>query len=222
MGLYKNTENGLLPIAGKGKAEYGASTIRKGFASIPQGTAGTSNVVSVTFDTPMPDADYLVVLESNTSVIDARIVSYDKTASGFKIGYDLLAATSEAKKVYYTAYKLYTDTEYNELLDSTNWKYIACTKTEVGASAVQAALAKTPPTDLKEFYIEFEIAGGKLYTFFAPKGGSAELINALNNPQYHCYAYGSIMPNNTLQCTMTSKGTGYSSYPFYVTGMYYR
>lgn len=116
MGLYKNTNGVLSPIAGRGKAEYGASTVRTGTVSIPQSSAGASNVVSVTFDKPMPDNDYLVTFECSTSVIDLRLVSYNKTASGFSIGYYASAATSSASTVKYTAFKLYTDTEYNDIL----------------------------------------------------------------------------------------------------------
>ena len=118
MGLYKNTNGVLSPIAGRGKAEYGASTVRTGTASIPQSSAGATNVVSVTFDKPMPDADYLVNFECSTSVIDLRLVSFDKTATGFKIGYYASAATGSASTAKYTAFKLYTDTEYNGLLNS--------------------------------------------------------------------------------------------------------
>ena len=116
MGLYKNTNGVLSPIAGRGKAEYGASTVRTGTASIPQSSAGATNVVSVTFDKPMPDADYLVTFECSTSVIDLRLVSFDKTATGFKIGYYASAATGSASTVKYTAFKLYTDKEYNDIL----------------------------------------------------------------------------------------------------------
>lgn len=230
MGRYKVNNDGTLGamISGRGKAEYGASTMRTGRATLTmlENQPNYAKAI-VTFEVPMPDANYEVILsKADIAYYQANINVTSKTVNGFNIAassfVELQSTAWSSIKVDWCAFKLYTDTEYNELLDANNWKYISCTKTEVGVSAVQAALSQTPPANMKEFYIEFEIAGGKLYTFFAPKGGDANLINALNNPQYHCYAYGTIMSNNTLQCTMTSKGAGYSSYPLYVTGMYYR
>ena len=65
----------------------------------------------------MPDANYLVTFECSTAVLDLRLVSNDKTATGFKIGYYASAATSGTSIVKYTAFKLYTDNEYNGLIE---------------------------------------------------------------------------------------------------------
>ena len=65
MGLYKNTPgNVLVPIAGRGKAEYGASTVRTGSVALEDIASHTGKAVDVVFDTPMPDNDYIVVLDA--------------------------------------------------------------------------------------------------------------------------------------------------------------
>ena len=63
MGLYKNTNGVLTPVAGRGKAEYGASTVRKGTATYTGATIGSYPIINVTFDTPMPDADYEIFFD---------------------------------------------------------------------------------------------------------------------------------------------------------------
>lgn len=105
----------LTQLAGKGRAEYGASTTRHASFSIPAQTADTMLTQLVTFATPMPDANYEVALSTATSAFALSIGQ--KSATGFTLNIYVLATTSEAQPVDYTAFKLYTDTEYNELLD---------------------------------------------------------------------------------------------------------
>ena len=104
--------SGLTP---GGDIEYGAVATRTGRVPFT-GTiaAGTSVAVNVTFDTPMPDDDYLIEFEID-DMIGAGIVAYHgsgmKSASGFRVG---IRNTTENDKpmdpvyVKYTAYKLYT------------------------------------------------------------------------------------------------------------------
>lgn len=119
MGLYSNNNGALTPIAGRGRAEYGASTTRSGQVVFSSVTAGTYQTQTVTFDTPMPDADYLVADNCPDSLANAYVNISDKTVNGFKITITNntgAVITSLAWK--YTAFKLYTDTEYNELLNN--------------------------------------------------------------------------------------------------------
>ena len=121
MSLYKNNNGVLTQIAGKGRAEYGASTVRIG--TIAQNTAINANGVDVynaTFDSPMPDTNYCIdfsfVNESNYSFTYGV---KSKTVNGFSI---LIGRPSSSNMpansitINYKAYKLYTDTEYNDIL----------------------------------------------------------------------------------------------------------
>lgn len=127
MGLYKNNNGVLSPIAGRGKAEYGASTVRKGTATYTGAAVGTYPAVNVTFDTPMPDADYEIFFDYDEASGHGELNYmgyygvYKRTANGFQIVFSGEAAISSGWNVKYTAYKLYTDNEYNGLLN--NQKY---------------------------------------------------------------------------------------------------
>lgn len=115
MGLYKNTSGVLTPIAGRGKAEYGASTVRKGTLNVPvnQATGG----IFIEFDTPLPDNDYIVSWEFDDCADGdaAHIVGpHYKYATGFGLYY--FGGFTKDVRIKWTAFKLYTDNQYNELL----------------------------------------------------------------------------------------------------------
>ena len=113
------TDGSLTQIAGRGKAEYGASTVRTGSFNIPQHVANSVAQATVTFDTPMPDNDYVVVFNlPATNWSGCSMLDYDKTANGFKVQIATIQAQPGGYKGYYTAFKLYTDTEYNSILDT--------------------------------------------------------------------------------------------------------
>ena len=112
-------------VAGNGRAEYGASTVRTGRVtnSVEIPPNGYS-LIDVVFSSPMPDADYLISLEVaggywHTSTIYTATGS--KTVTGFRIHIgnpgtiDTIPAST--LNIKYTAFKLYTDTEYNSLLE---------------------------------------------------------------------------------------------------------
>ena len=106
----------LIRVAGQGKAEYGASTMRSGTVTVaidPQ----QYTTVPVTFDTPMPDADYLVDVSFPTQQPISYYVVNNRTKNGFNLFIKNEGAGSANASVTYTAFKLYTDTEYNSLLD---------------------------------------------------------------------------------------------------------
>lgn len=123
MGLYKNINGVLSPIAGRGKAEYGASAVRTGTINSPYTPAWGGSEIAVTFDTPMPDADYEVTfaLDSFTAAMEVEVKSGSKTANGFTAIFGRFFQTAVPEgtlSVTYTAFKLYTDNEYNGLLNN--------------------------------------------------------------------------------------------------------
>ncbi len=107
----------LIRVAGQGKAEYGASTVRKGtFTGTDNGT-GLINI-TVTFNTPMPDADYLVAITDVSSLENFWVSVAAKTKNGFALYLrKSTGGSSITVNGTYTAFKLYTDTEYNKVLD---------------------------------------------------------------------------------------------------------
>ena len=121
MSVYQNNNGELIPIAG-GKAEYGASTIRKGTFSNPAITAYSGAELNITFDTPMPDNDYIVEFSQSTlnSLVTVVVKQNSKTTTGFTVLFSrpYSAAINANQMVFtYTAFKLYTDTEYNSILE---------------------------------------------------------------------------------------------------------
>ena len=138
MGLYEHEGDGVLSLlAGRGRAEYGASTVRKVTTTftVPgnNGAAGQD----ITFSTPMPDADYLVSNPVITDANDSHLI-FDvckKTANGFRlyVTNEYIAELTFNVEVY--AFKLYTDTEYNDVLDEVRDSgWIKATATAVLAS----------------------------------------------------------------------------------------
>lgn len=122
MGLYKYDNGVLIPIAGRGKAEYGASTTRYVTWTNAEAIAvGGSVPFSAVFDVPMPDANYEVNWTCSASALHPVIDA--KTASGFTgHAYRLVSPAVDIGNgvINFTAFRLYTDLEYNELLDETD------------------------------------------------------------------------------------------------------
>jgi len=122
MGLYKNNNGVLIPIAGRGKAEYGASTTRRNTWTNSEAINPDSSIAfSVSFDVPMPDDNYEVDWTCSASALHPVIEG--KTASGFTgHAYRLISPAVEIGNgvINFTAFRLYTDLEYNELLDDTS------------------------------------------------------------------------------------------------------
>ena len=71
---------------------------------------GDSGVFSITFSTPMPDADYDVILGIDTPEINVS-VAYDKTVNGFKAKVENVSSVTYAGRIeiYWQAFKLMTD-----------------------------------------------------------------------------------------------------------------
>ena len=113
-----NSDGSLSRVAGRGKAEYGASTVRKGSVSVTDIPADGSKAGNVIFDTPMPDADYEVSITVNNWIAQATVSSVNKTARGFTVYIYNEYATPQNADITYKAFKLYTDNEYNGLLNN--------------------------------------------------------------------------------------------------------
>ena len=140
MGRYKVESDGSLTmVAGRGKAEYGASTVRTGTVTTSLLAVGAYATESITFADPMPDDNYLVNLSSSTGRL--TVTATNKTKNGFTIIYlNSSEASSDAgETIKYTAFKLYTDTEYNEVLKSM-WRTVA-TVSSVSASGTSLNLS---------------------------------------------------------------------------------
>lgn len=117
--LTKNSNGEWIQVAGNGKAEYGASTERKGDITVPATTAGNFQTVNVVFAQAMPDNDYTVVIDEGLNTwAHCTINVTNKTATGFTLFFLNLAGQDTPQMTFkYRVFKLYTDTEYNSLLD---------------------------------------------------------------------------------------------------------
>ena len=115
----KSTGN-LIRVAGQGKAEYGASTERKGDITVPATTAGNFQSVSVVFAQAMPDNDYTVVIDEGSDTwAHCSVNVTNKTTTGFTLFFlNVAGADAPQMSFKYRAFKLYTDTEYNNLLNN--------------------------------------------------------------------------------------------------------
>lgn len=117
--MVKDSLGRWVQAAGQGKAEYGASTERKGDIAVPATTAGNHQSVSVVFAQAMPDNDYTVVIDEGSDTWAHCTVNVtNKTATGFTLFFLNVAGQDAPQMTFkYRAFKLYTDTEYNSLLD---------------------------------------------------------------------------------------------------------
>lgn len=125
MGHYEHKGDGALSLlAGRGRAEYGASTMRSGSLTTNAIANGQLESYDVVFDTPMPDTDYLVEIETMRAYalisVDHRTESSSspKTVNGFRIHVVAAGSNLDSFTIKWKAFKLYTDTEYNSVLDA--------------------------------------------------------------------------------------------------------
>lgn len=119
MGLYKNRNGVLDQIAGRGHIGYGASAVRNGVLTGIEVGAGGSGFRHVSFDSDMEDNEYMVVLfPSETG--DRKISCYPnaRNVSGFNIIYSNMGSTALTNfTIEWYAFKVYTDIQYNSLMD---------------------------------------------------------------------------------------------------------
>ena len=119
MSIYKydSTQDKLIPLAGQGKAEYGASTVRTGTVHFSGTSWQSANIV---FNKPMPDANYELAFYCEGEVSGMFTTPFcveNKTANGFTLKIYAQGGSSINITIRYTAFKLYTDTEYNSILE---------------------------------------------------------------------------------------------------------
>lgn len=108
----------LTQVAGRGRAEYGASTVRQGTIEIPGQTAQSFQTLSVTFTTPMPDANYQVTFKNRYGSSDVLNIEW-QTKNGFSFFvYNASTSATGTHGLDYTAFKLYSDVEYSNIVNS--------------------------------------------------------------------------------------------------------
>ena len=117
MSLKFRNQNGVeTPVAGlngtSGELVPSVSLYQSGskLSDTDNWVPGDSGVFSITFSTPMPDADYDVILGIDTPEINVS-VAYDKTVNGFKAKVENVASVTYAGRIeiYWQAFKLMTD-----------------------------------------------------------------------------------------------------------------
>ena len=97
--LVNPTTGDLTRVAGRGRAEYGASAIRTGTINIPSTAAGAQGTVTITFSAAMPDTDYVIVINNGEGSIASPNEWY---------------TWSITEK---SAFKLYSNIEINDLVN---------------------------------------------------------------------------------------------------------
>lgn len=123
--LVNPTTGDLTRVAGRGKAEYGASSVRSG-TYIPSSPVQAQEDLSfsVTFSEPMPDNDYQVIFGSS-SYGDAsgtiQCVVRSRSTTGFtgiirNVGMTEVSVASGTFTWF--AFKLYSDVEYSNIVNS--------------------------------------------------------------------------------------------------------
>lgn len=193
MGHYYHNGNGdLRLISGRGRAEYGASTVRKTPVTIPQLNKGTYQVVTVTFETPMPDTDYLISLEPDGASL-LTFDFFDKTTTGFRVmvSNNSNEDTFGAFTLNTVAFKLYTDTEYNEVLDKVN---------EANIATVTGNGVKTTGQLMNELYAKID--GSKL-TYNSKLITPTGYVYKLNYKSADTYEYSLTRVSSTATGTFT-------------------
>lgn len=117
MSLKFRNQNGVeTPVAGlngtSGELVPSVSLYQSGskLSDTDNWVPGDSGVFSITFSTPMPDADYDVILGIDTPEINVS-VAYDKTVNGFKAKVENVSSVTYAGRIeiYWQAFKLMTD-----------------------------------------------------------------------------------------------------------------
>ena len=128
MGLYQNNAGTLSLISGRGKAVYGASDVKTGTLNMASGTTASTAKwfeATVTFDSPMPDTNYLINIEvtHNAQYCIENIQFDGKTVNGFHMAaYHPTGTASTSIPVKYTAYKIYEDTQYGAIVNNQTYK----------------------------------------------------------------------------------------------------
>lgn len=113
---YRDSSGTETPVAGlngtSGELVPSVSLYQKGskLSDTDNWIPGDSGIFSITFATPMPDADYDVIVGIDTPEINVS-VAYDKTVNGFKAKVENVSSITYAGRIeiYWQAFKLMTD-----------------------------------------------------------------------------------------------------------------
>ena len=120
-----NQDGSVSQVAGNGKAEYGASTVRRGTVTVSADTSTNYVTSTVTFADAMPDSNYDVTIymtgENGYNVV--QWIVQNKSATGFQVTCATVDGqyfqdSSHSFTFSYTAFKLYTDLDYNRILSA--------------------------------------------------------------------------------------------------------
>lgn len=138
----------LKRIAGRGTVEYGASTVRTGTITVTFTQPEDSQTIAATFDTPMPDSDYILIVHPTNASNSTAFCASSKTKTGFA---GLARITNNDPSLpkdityVYTAFKLHSVEGLEELensvsnLESLNTRTQAsCTSVKIKNTAVYA------------------------------------------------------------------------------------
>ena len=153
MSLYYNNNAGVLtPVSGlngqSGELVVGTSSVRTGTVSSGTMVSYYYKDISVTFSSPMPDADYVVELgltnASTTSVMTGcEVVADSKTASGFKVRFfskeKAATTTDQTWTASYKAFKVYKAEDISQAQDD-----IATLKASLAALQTVTSGTATP------------------------------------------------------------------------------
>ena len=220
MGLYKHNGDGNLQIiSGRGKAEYGASTVREGFFEPGTVAAHGTKYYDVVFSEPMPDDDYEVIFEMNNSANDcvSAIVTHNnsKKTTGFRARVVNAADTADSTiKLYYKAFKLYTDNEYNNILASMPSSASSSNKLLATNDVVNNVISgNTKPVTSGAVYAEIYNNGFKQMEI--PVSARTASTGELTLTDFRDWVKAQNFPNNTklfLHCSAGSETTLIGTY----------
>ena len=112
--LYRDSSGNETSIAGlnglSGELVYGASTIKSGINSNAVGTldVGYGAIYSVTFDSPMSDTNYIIVLSPTRAETTVSFLPDSKTVNGFQYYLSVNHRVSDVVGVTWAAFELYS------------------------------------------------------------------------------------------------------------------
>ena len=140
---YRDSSGNETSVAGlngtSGELVPSASLMKSGTLTIPATTAGGNGQMSVTFDTAMPDTDYVLNFESVGNAWYNLTLQAQKTVNGFTVVYQNVdtTASSGAASINWQAFKLMTDeqTALDEASIAQNTANIADIQTVIPSDA---------------------------------------------------------------------------------------
>jgi hypothetical protein len=190
-------------VAGRGRAEYGASTVRTGTYIIDEITPGGALWKTFTFSDPMPDGDYMVDFSfPATASIYAQ--AYEKNAENVKVSFRNISTNDTFTNVVvnYTCYKLYTDTEYNNILAAMPSDASASNKVITRSTiGVNSSASHRIPSDVTDGQALAEAIWGMIKTDGSPESGVMPVMYEAHD--YGMVVYGYLWEGTFKWCVFT-------------------